>query len=566
MKYFSLLIVLLMSLVTSEMRANDRLTLTIVDDCTKLKRDEKPPLQPFIWDPATKKITLFGARNEVIAFQLILSASKEAVRRVMVSASGLQGQSALIPSGNIHFFRHWYLHVTEPSSVMYGNPSSMGTGWYPDPLPPFNARDDAGAPFNVQPGIHQSVWVDIYIPAYAKSGKYSGVLKIYGENFRTEKLSIELTVWDFALPDTTHMKTFFYFGPEQVRAAHNIPKESADETELIAKYMRMAHQHRINLVTDAGDGLEWAHFDNAWGPYLDGSAFIEGPGKGVGCHLWSINISIWGGEDLFQKTARSVMEHFINKGWFNVPFLYVIDEPDEDRYEEVRKIGAWLDNTTYPGNILPFMLTEHIVPDLTGYVDIWNSSRIKLVDAQKRRFAGDRIWTYNGGLPGSGSQCIDHDGLAMRTWSWIAWKTRREAWHYWDCCYFMDKYNNHGETDTWENPLTYDQRPKHDADWGNGDGTLFYPGQQWAFHRDFVAGPVSSFRMKALRRGLQDYEYLWLAKQKGCTAEVEKIVNAVIPNPALGDAIEGTVCYLRGEGASAVWHDARIRLAQLILK
>jgi hypothetical protein len=38
----------------------------------------------------------------------------------------------------------------------------------------------------------------------------------------------------------------------------------------------------------------------------------------------------------------------------------------------------------------------------------------------------------------------------------------------------------------------------------NGDGLLFYPGDN---------GPVVTIRMKNMRDGLEDYEYLWLLQQ-----------------------------------------------------
>jgi len=37
----------------------------------------------------------------------------------------------------------------------------------------------------------------------------------------------------------------------------------------------------------------------------------------------------------------------------------------------------------------------------------------------------------------------------------------------------------------------------------NGDGLIFYPGPD---------GPVATIRMKCIRDGLEDYEYLWLLK------------------------------------------------------
>jgi hypothetical protein len=58
---------------------------------------------------------------------------------------------------------------------------------------------------------------------------------------------------------------------------------------------------------------------------------------------------------------------------------------------------------------------------------------------------------------------------------------------------------------------------------GNGDGTLFYPGQP-----SVIGGrthiPVESIRLKLIREGLEDYEYLALvAKQRGVKAAAQTV-------------------------------------------
>ena len=58
----------------------------------------------------------------------------------------------------------------------------------------------------------------------------------------------------------------------------------------------------------------------------------------------------------------------------------------------------------------------------------------------------------------------------------------------------------------------------------NGDGLLFYPGYDVG-----VDGPIASFAMKSLRRGAQDYEYLWLLKQKGREREADAVLETVCP-------------------------------------
>ena len=83
----------------------------------------------------------------------------------------------------------------------------------------------------------------------------------------------------------------------------------------------------------------------------------------------------------------------------------------------------------------------------------------------------------------------------------------------------------------------------------NGDGLLYYPGYDVG-----IEGPVASFALKSLRRGAQDYEYLWLLKQAGREKETEAIVSSVCPS----------ACKWNEEVES--WDKARLDLAALLNK
>lgn len=64
----------------------------------------------------------------------------------------------------------------------------------------------------------------------------------------------------------------------------------------------------------------------------------------------------------------------------------------------------------------------------------------------------------------------------------------------------------------------------------NGEGSLLYPGDRVERYtgQPNVDGPVSSLRFELLREGIEDYDYLWLLKEKGekefAQEQVEKLV------------------------------------------
>jgi hypothetical protein len=95
---------------------------------------------------------------------------------------------------------------------------------------------------------------------------------------------------------------------------------------------------------------------------------------------------------------------------------------------------------------------------------------------------------------------IDAPATAHRVLPWLAWRLGIEGELYFNT---VEAYN--GEADPWRDVYLFG---------GNGDGTLFYPGTPRRIGgRSHV--PVESLRLKVIRDGLEDYEYLVLAAEQG---------------------------------------------------
>ena len=549
-----------------------------VSDCDKVLRDETPRDASAVWSRNAGKVTLHAARNEYVAFQLMITAEGGDLRGVTVDAAELRADSASIPSSNLELFREHYLHVTEPSTSMYGEQSTTGPGWYPDPLVPLDAPD-GGAPFDVPAGLNQGVWVDIYVPGDVPADTYSGALTVSSPGGANHSLAIEVRVWDFTLPSETHLKSFFIYQPFQIAGAHGVAKYGDEYLAIEAGYAQMARLHRCNLSTSvypeyhgtgSGTVVVWDSWHDALAErHLDGTVFPDGRGA---C-LYALPVgrdfpdpAEHGGvgspefEATFTAMLRQFRDHFVQRGWFDRSFLYIVDEPgDAEAYDLVRYYGSLIDRS---GTGFPFMVTESPRPEdpawgsLVGYVDIWCAGG----DAwpgpmQERQAAGEHAWTYNGGEPYAGSQLIDTSGLGPRTWAWIARRYGVECWLLWDACYFRDVYNGCADNDVWSDPITYDQRRSGTgwADWGNGDGTLFYPGTPRG-----IPGPVASVRLKEWRRGAQDFEYMWLLEQSGRGDFVAATVWGTVPR-AFGDA-EGRDTAWSKEASA--WEEARLAMGE----
>lgn len=555
-----------------------RMMVWAVSDCDKVLRDEPPWDESAVWSRSEGVVRLHAARNEYAAFQLMITAEGGELRGVRVTASDLRREGSILPAGDIELFREYYLYVTEPSTSMYGEQSSTGPGWYPDPLVPLDSPD-GGAPFDVQEGSNQGVWVDIYVPEGTPSGVYVGFLTISADERGSVSIPLELRVWGFTLPRESHLGSFFLYQPGQIADAHGVSKYGDLYLEIEAEYARTARRHRCNFSTSVypeyhgtGNGtiINWDSWhDDLAARHLDGIIFPDG--RGIDLYTLPIGQDYpdpgdHGGlgsqefEDTFSSMLRQFRDHFVERGWYDRSFLYIVDEPnDEEAYELVRYYGELVDRSATG---FPLMVTESPLPQdpawgsLVGSVDIWCAGG----DAwpgpmHERQAAGDAAWTYNGGEPYAGSQLIDTSGIGPRSWAWITRSYGVECWLLWDVCYFKDIYNGCTTNDVWSDPLTYDQRRSGTTwpDWGNGDGTLFYPGTPRG-----IEGPVESLRLKSWRRGAQDYEYMWLLDRQGKAGLVNSLVEEVIPY-AFGDA-EGKITSWSKNCAD--WEGVRLRMGE----
>jgi hypothetical protein len=134
------------------------------------------------------------------------------------------------------------------------------------------------------------------------------------------------------------------------------------------------------------------------------------------------------------------------------------------------------------------------------------------------------------------SYVIDTAALANRIMPWISWKYGIEGELY---------YATNQAEDPWKSAYLFG---------GNGDGTLFYPGraERIGGRRDI---PIESLRLKLIREGLEDYEYLKLLSERGQLAwaneQVSRLVRAAYDweqdadrffsiRRALGERLEAT--------------------------
>jgi hypothetical protein len=571
-----------------------------VDDGEKIKQEDinNPiafDINNVVWKDSA--INIFGARNEIVAFQLIIQSEMDGAENVNVVISDLANSTTVIPGSStgpadpydyrsryVELFTEHYLNITKRTPPLWffsssATPSAYYTGWVPDCLIPFSAPSGkGGAPFSIPGNSNQGIWVDIFIPKNVTSGSFNGkaTVNISGKVIFT--IPIHLKVYDFILPDSTHIKNMFALSPSDLAKRHGVVTGSSPYYQLEAKYHQMAHRHRFNLVRSVSSLSDMTNYHKR---YLTGELYAagynyEGPGENIANNTFSIGLygdfpAEYGGSvaNMNKSDWWSGSDAWAN--WFNSnapgveyhKYLFP-DEPDwkgpagalgTGSMDTIRMQAEWTHTNPGIGRNIPSLVTNTIKPGLKGYVDFWSVSSQEATqtttaeDVASERALGHKYGIYNGYRPGMGAVVIDGDAVEFRVMPWIVWKYNIDQYFYW-----MVNYWN--STDVFVDPLTYNDQV-------NGDGTFLYPGEDYLFYKESrgLNGPLSSIRAKNWRRGAQDYEYLWLAKQAGLENEVKSIVDNCVPT-ALWDA--RTQSNISWSGRGNKFEQYRKQLAELL--
>lgn len=573
MKY-SFLVLILILFSCTEKSAITR--IWAVDDSEKIRKDDVT--NPLAKDPKNrtwdgKTISLFAGKNEIVAFQLIIQADTLGASEINVSISDLVNGTSVIPGSAtgsvdpydyreryIELFTEHYLNILKKSPPAWffapeAAPSDYYTGWIPDALIPFSAPEGkGGAPFSIEPGMNQGVWIDILIPEDAIPGIYSGEAVITESDKVIRNIPVNLKVYDFTLPDSIHLSNMFGLYPPYIAERHKVEKESAEYFNLELKYFQMAHRHRFDLAANVRNLSIMSEY---YKKYYTGEAYTsdagyEGPGINTGNTTFSIGYAgkfpdeYGKREEMNRKDWQSGSDAWEN--WFleNAPgvkrhkYLYP-DEPDfkgpagkkgTGSMDTIKLQAEWTHTNPGPGKDIPALVTNKVIPKLVGYVDFWSISAEEydkfltpeIIAAEREK--GHKFGIYNGFRPAMGAVITDAPATDFRVMPWIVWKYGLDQYFYWSVNFWTD-------INVFKNPATFDNRI-------NGDGTFLYPGEDALFPEESrqLAGPLSSIRAKSWRRGEQDYEYLWLAGNLGLEKEASEIVNACLP-AALWDAKGG---------------------------
>jgi hypothetical protein len=232
--YFLIFKLIILFLISEELYAQGISAVWVNEGGDKVTQEELRVGQPngravlnHIWDGS--KVTIKGARNEVVNFNVVIEAATQQANGVTVSFNTLTGPGGAViqstsTSGDgvfnwvgrpIELFYIRYLQIRGLSHFGYETyderhiPERLRRPWtgegygsgtwedrpdhdkyYPDIAVPLELE----SPFTIEAGKNQSIWVDVYIQKTSAAGLYTGTVTIDETGGSTRTIPVELTV------------------------------------------------------------------------------------------------------------------------------------------------------------------------------------------------------------------------------------------------------------------------------------------------------------------------------------------------------------------------------------
>lgn len=450
------------------------------------------------------QVTLSGARGEQNYVQVAVFPATDLPNVELVPAD-LEGPGRIL-AAQVEWWPVGYCNL-----IKAGHNVNTRLGLTPDPLlktGPVDAKAGENTPF----------LISVHIPQDAKAGTYRGRVTVTSAGRMIAEVPLAVEVFNFELPQDPAFRTLIHYSAERFR-----PWDSRPLNEIDKDIARVLHAHGVRgsgamvtvpaRIAEGKVVCDFTEFDRRLHWYIDEmgfNAFSLGPFFGGGAGEGWEKHNLWLGtieplsetfNRLFPDYLRQVAQHLRQKGWLEMAYLYLWDEPEPDYFDKVvalLKLALQAD----PG----FKVFETTSPNYTAFwavVKAWSIpfSRPYFNEetVEKRRTAGDEIWVYN--IPTS----LEDPTQLLRLWFWQAVTYGATGAQLWETTFY-------NKIDPWENitPVPWvTGRKGHEGlyVYTAGEAILLYPDKQGG-------PPLPSLRLKLVQKGIDDAGYLILLRQR----------------------------------------------------
>ncbi|MGK7934445.1 MAG: glycoside hydrolase domain-containing protein [Xenococcaceae cyanobacterium] len=441
------------------------------------------------------RIQLRAARGEYEPFQIGIKAPPRGLNNVNVFISDLTNDNGeIISQKNITLYREHYIFSPAASPEESRDNFSSGVGWYADGLIPFinpqtskilrGAELDA-VPFDLKARKNQPIWVDIFVPRDTPPGQYRGTYTVTSDHgYRRGKISLK--VWDFELPQKSSLNSALLLWEQK--------KNKAAIEELL--------KHKVIPGVNIDPSYERELIDT-WGLNVIRLPFWDTCKTKLAPSLEEI------------RKAIQVQQEDLLFYAYSADEVQQCENPDKSLREWERNLhqaGAKQLIVTIPKP----ELHDDGNDNKQATVHIWvitapwyNKVPNKITEVLAK---GDEVWFYPG-LQGINNPkwLIDYPPINFRIpQGFISQSLGIKGFLYWRADLWTD--------DPWNQLTVYVQ----DRQTFPGEGMLIYPGDKVG-----IEGVVPSMRLKWIREGIEDYEYIEILKQLGDEEWAMEIVRSV---------------------------------------
>jgi len=455
--------------------------------------------------------TVRVARGENATFQFVITSNEE-IKELQSNISCKKVGE--IKTGWVHDV--YNTNPTHDAADMITTPDNF----YPDPI--FDDQEE------MLDSIHhrKTLWVDIHIPSNANPGIRKGTLTIKGvKNGRKVKTRkpFYIQVYPVTLPEEQKLKVVNWYSPSNVKYLNEGKelKENSDEyldcLKLIAETGAWYGQNcwliqekpKIVLNEDSTDFvLDFTYFDKAiemFQKYGNMKYFCNSHfgGRREGAK-WSdemyfvittivnkqlkeefVPASDPRLETFVQKYYSQIEKHFNEKGWLDICYQHLADEPDNMGTESQK---SWSKVAGMIKQCAPGLKTIDASFEIIDNQDVSVVLLGENIDKMPPVPQGSERWMYTctGPQGNYANRFIQLPLIKTRILHWINFK-------YNECGYLHWGYNY------WN----FSKDPLHDAtpstQWPGGDCFIIYPGKGKVY---------PSIRLCTMRDGIRDYELL----------------------------------------------------------
>lgn len=479
----------------------------------------------------------------------------------------------------------------------------------PDALVP----EECQPTFTVYASSSQGVWIDVYLRKNLAAGAYTGTVNV-SEGGTVTAIPIQVTVYNATLPDKPAYNYLADVSEDDINYRLNGVAHSAGCTTAACvatdnEFYKGLHRHRLIPIGDTPDTSTNFYPSAKYQNMLSGNLFTSsygyaGPGVNTGPGVYSIGTYAhwtdnpsWSQTDAvsFAVATSSWGGYFKNNFPATRSFVYLADEPAD--LVNTNKWSTWMSTmpaaqvsgytvNSWVTNNWPYVTSSATLLTMGASTDWYGPTgypQSSWTSAASHLSGSNQGWAYNGHPPMNGTgNATEDDGVSAWEGVWADYKKGVNGHFQWQ----TNNWYNPGQQSPAENPLWnqaktfgFDVFPATNSQFGhygfnfcNGDGNWLYPGTEvstYTYNNFGFLGPISSLRMKLIRRSINDYDYLTLANAVN-PSSTTAIVSALVP-----EALYDITCFTASdctyhyggrtwEPNPSTWETQRQNLASII--